>query len=693
MNIHEQRLRALVREEIIKKNSNVRSHRILNEATESDIIDVQNALGIPENGDVGTVWGPWWDFLQDNYRQWVYVDGQDLSGLTSAIPSLQSVYDDWEDQADDLGYPPGDPSSMAEFIRAGGQPRAGSPAHNEYIERVGPEEAEPTLRGTENIIFDQGFGSVQTGKVKGDWEVKGTSFEGVGKIILTFDENGFIEDNAAWSKIVGGVVDSLESWQLGGRDDDSIFSTWNVIQAIKDYSFFDKTEEVVILALAQLDKNYAASSDGGESIADTLQAWKDALVGSGVGADAGRKRDKMIQIMGGVDPGVIEDATELAKAALSRLRRGGEEIGERVPELPREAVAAKRILNVIRSSVRDVLLEGTLDTNTRDVPPRGGSRGSQEARGDDDDSAVGDDDWADNGDGADDVTTADDTDVDNDGTPDVDERPGDPTSDSDTPRSRRYTDSKYWPSQVVKDIQAIVGAPSCSRSRGCDGMWGPRTQGSWESHLERKFEELGEDWKDISHKAMWPDMSRAVSVIAGETFAGNPEGALLFLRHIGGLQSTREAEVETEPVPTTVDTPQGSGPLDREVRRDASGRTVERELFPGSVASSSTEARVHRYIPRVPIMYDYMGSALRGPGQSKPEEKIKRVVVVMDTKLPLNNETAGFSPDGSWVGSNSDVAEIRMFSPFMRRYRRNHPGHKELLRWIKDEIGWEHFNV
>jgi hypothetical protein len=129
--------------------------------------------------------------------------------------------------------------------------------------------------------------------------------------------------------------------------------------------------------------------------------------------------------------------------------------------------------------------------------------------------------------------------------------------------------------------------------------------------------------------------------------------------------------------------PQGRGPFDREVRKQAPGKTIERELFPGS-AAAARGGRVHKYVPTRPIRVDFRGAAMGG------DETVRKIVVVMDISLPLGDETAGYQPNGTWVANNSQVAEIRMNN---RKYRRNHPGHKELLRWIRDRVGWEHFNV
>tara|TARA_Y100000034_G_scaffold95374_1_gene115843 strand:- start:102 stop:1970 length:1869 start_codon:yes stop_codon:yes gene_type:complete len=622
VNLNEKRIRTLVREEIIKKHARKHGLSILNEAaSEDDITVVQAALRIDEDGDINTVWPAYWRFLQNNYLPLITKDGEDLAGITTEIPSLESVYNDWDDKADNLGYP-ATAAGLAEFISDGGVPKDRSPA-GRALRNQGVRLSQIDIPSS--IRFSN----------EPNWN---------NDVSLTFDEEGRINDDDDWANLILGVKDSLD-FPISDKNIDTV---WDVYRALRGHVFYDSIDEENVYALSALARAY--ERDEGDEITAVLDDTKDNW---GRDPEQERKAEKLLDMFNALEEGPLDNASERARAAARN-------IGDRF-NFNESKNIGHIILRSVRVMVKDVLNEGTLGVSRGDIPRRGGTSAGDET--------------SDSG-----IQAA--------------------RSDSGTPRSRRHTSNRYWGHQTVKDIQTIVNAPSCATSRGCDGKWGPKTQIAWEAYLTQKFEELGDDWSSVSPSQKWPPMSSIVSGIADKSFSGDPIGALAFLQHLSGVQATREDEPEappTEPaetsgLPAGLDrpelttepgAPQGRGPFDREVRKQAPGKTIERELFPGS-AAAAPGGRVHKYIPTRPIRVDFRGSAISG------DERVRKIVVVMDSSLPLSDETAGYQPNGTWVANNSQVSEIRMNN---RKYRRNHAGHAELLKWIRDRVGWEHFNV
>ena len=102
-------------------------------------------------------------------------------------------------------------------------------------------------------------------------------------------------------------------------------------------------------------------------------------------------------------------------------------------------------------------------------------------------------------------------------------------------RSSKKLKPQYSNTQEVKDIQQIIGAPSCDKPKGCDGYWQDNTQAAWSSYVGKKIDALGSKWSDKKSKIQTREGGwlNDAATLAEKEFGTGITGALKFVTWLG----------------------------------------------------------------------------------------------------------------------------------------------------------------
>ena len=149
------------------------------------------------------------------------------------------------------------------------------------------------------------------------------------------------------------------------------------------------------------------------------------------------------------------------------------------------------------------------------------------------------------------------------------------SSSRSTPRSS----NRRRGSQTVKQLQAIIGAPSCNNPDGCDGIWGSNTTNAFAAFAvanlppgwqwENRISMITRDWKGDGAGLA----TRYSRQMGGPSFAPTDSGALSFARWLSSgdwRSGAAAARIEVEPEDTGVVGTTSTGGRERTTSRTTS---------------------------------------------------------------------------------------------------------------------------
>jgi hypothetical protein len=195
--------------------------------------------------------------------------------------------------------------------------------------------------------------------------------------------------------------------------------------------------------------------------------------------------------------------------------------------------------------------------------------------------------------------------------------------------------------EIVKQIQRVVyGLKPASRSSeddadtgNIDGAWGGGTDGKWFDHLSANADSSrhGEGGQLIAQTLStrglsWPEAARAMSSMTGQSFSGNPRGALAFLEWL-----------ENPPAPISLEDAQAALPII--TLRSGSGETAQDVEVSHQARRQGPRRTRSRESGRVHVLTPVDGERIDIPDMpGRGRRGIWRIKVYFNQSLPLTRE-------------------------------------------------------